>query len=214
MGFVFGVLLWIAAGFVYCNFLEWFVHKYLLHGLGKKKNSFLAFHWSGHHKESRKNNFKDPRWEKILLHKDREFLGVVLLTILHIPTFWLSPFFYLTLVWRAFAYYRVHKKSHENEEWAKQNVPWHWDHHMGPRRAVEANWCVSNPLFDNLMGTRVKYYLTTEYFLDQLKRKNKNEYKKIVQKLERIPSRATDFDGILDDVQVEDQPPRDESCHR
>ena len=41
------------------HFLEWFVHKYLLHGLGKKKNSFLAFHWSGHHKESRKNNFKE-----------------------------------------------------------------------------------------------------------------------------------------------------------
>ena len=211
MGLVFGVLLWVAAGFVYCSALEWFVHKYLLHGLGKKKNSFWAFHWSGHHKESRKNNFKDPRWDSIPLHKDKEFLGIVLLTILHIPAFWLSPAFYLTLVWRAFKYYRVHKKSHESEEWAKQNVPWHWDHHMGPRKAVEANWCVTSPFFDNLMGTRVKYYLTTEYFLNQLKRNNKDEYKRISQKLEKIPERTGTAGGIFDHVQAENQSQGNES---
>ena len=214
MGFVFGAVLWMAAGFVYCSFLEWFVHKHVLHGLGKKKNSFWSFHWSQHHKESRKNNFRDPRWEKIPLHTDKELLGAALLTALHVPTLWLSPFLYLTIAWRAFTYYRVHKKSHENVEWTKQNAPWHWDHHMGPKRAVEANWCVSNPFFDNLMGTRVKYYLTTEYFLDQLKRKNKNEYKKIIQKLERVPDRTTDFDEILDNIQDDDQPPGNEGCHR
>ena len=214
MGFLFSALLWTVAGFIYSNALEWSIHKHVLHELGKKKGSFWSFHWNGHHKESRKNNFKDPRWDSIPLHKDKEFLGIVLLTILHIPTFWLSPFFYLTLVWRAFKYYRVHKKSHENEEWAKENVPWHWDHHMGPRKAVEANWCVTNPFFDNLMGTRAKYYLTTEYFLDQLKRKDKDEYKKVIRKLERIPDRAADSDSILDHVQTKSQPEKDESCYR
>jgi len=211
MGMVSGILLWMAAAFVYCNALEWFVHKYLLHGLGKKKNSFWAFHWSDHHKESRKNNFNDPRWAKITLFKDREFLGIVLLTILHIPTLWLSPFFYSVLVWRAITYYRVHKKSHEDEEWAKQNVPWHWDHHMGPRKSVEANWCVTNPFFDNLMGTRVKYYLTTEYFLKRLKRNNKDEYKRIRHELEKIPEGTGTVGGILNHIQVESQSPRNES---
>jgi hypothetical protein len=213
MGFVFGILLWMAAGFVYSSALEWFVHKHLLHGLGKKKNSFWSFHWSGHHKASRKNNFKDPRWEKIPLHKDKEFLGVVLITLLHIPTIWLSPLFYSVLAWRAIVYYRTHKKSHEDEEWAKQNVPWHWDHHMGPRKAVEANWCVTNPFFDNLMGTRVKYYLTTEYFLNQLKRNNKDEYKRIKQKLEKVPERTGAIGGIRDHVHAEDQSSRNESRH-
>ena len=212
MGVVFGVLLWMAAGFVYCNALEWFVHKYLLHGFGKKRNSFWAFHWSGHHKESRKNNFKDPRWnDDIPFYKDKEFLGVAVLAAVHIPTVLLSPILYLTIIWRAFEYCRIHKKSHENEEWAKQNVPWHWDHHMGPRKAVEANWCVTNPFFDNLMGTRVKYYLTTEYFLNQLKRKNKDEYKKILAKLERVPEGTATVGGILDHIQIENQSSGDES---
>ena len=211
MGFMFGVLLWMAVGFVYCNFLEWFIHKNILHGLGKKKNSFWSFHWSEHHKESRKNNFRDPRWEAIPLHRDKELLGIVILTALHVPTLWISPFLYLAIIWRSLVYYRVHKKSHLDVEWTKQNAPWHWDHHMGPRKAVEANWCVSNPFFDNLMGTRVKYYLTTEYFLDRLKRKNRDEYKKIVQILERVPDGADSFKGVFDNIQAENQSPRNES---
>ena len=217
MDFVFTALLWMVGGFVYCNALEWIVHKYVLHGLGKKKNSFWSFHWRGHHKESRRNNFKDSRWDNIPLHKDKEFLGILFLAVMHAATLWISPVLYGTIVWRAVVYYRVHKKSHDDEDWAKQNVPWHWDHHMGPGKAVEANWCVTHPFFDNLMGTRVKYYLTTEYFLSKLKRKNKDEYKKIVGKLERIhigdknPSRETSSGRIFDYVQAEDRPQGNES---
>jgi len=214
MGFLFSAFLWVCLGFLYTNALEWVIHKHVLHGMGKKKSSFWSFHWSGHHRESRKNNFKDSRWDNTPVLKDREFLGVIFLTVLHVPTIWMSPVLYLTIVWRAIAYYRVHKKSHESEEWAKQNVPWHWDHHMGPRKAVEANWCVSNPFFDNLMGTRVKYYLTTEYFLDELKRKDKNEYKRMLKKLERVPNGADDSDSILDHVHAEGESQGDESCHR
>lgn len=219
MAFIFTSLMWVLAGFVYSNWLEWVVHKHLLHGLGKKRNSFWSFHWSGHHRSSRKNEFRDVRWENIPFYKDKEFLGVTALVMLHLPVALLAPVFFGTLVWRAAEYYRVHKKSHENTEWAKQNVPWHWDHHMGPRKAVEANWCVTNPFFDNLMGTRVKYYLTTEYFLNELKKKDKQEYERVVAKLDGITTPSviragsaevsqradTGTDGIHGDLHREDQ---------
>ena len=100
MDFVFTALLWMVGGFVYCNALEWIVHKYVLHGLGKKKNSFWSFHWRGHHKESRRNNFKDSRWDNIPLHKDKEFLGILFLAVMHAATLWISPVLYGTIVWR------------------------------------------------------------------------------------------------------------------
>ena len=44
-------------------------------------------------------------------------------------------------------------------DWARENLPWHYDHHMGPDQ--NANWCVTKPWFDHVMGTR-KPYLGTE----------------------------------------------------
>jgi hypothetical protein len=41
------------------NATEWVVHKYVLHGLGKKKSSFWAFHWHEHHAESRKGEERE-----------------------------------------------------------------------------------------------------------------------------------------------------------
>jgi len=221
VGFVITSLMWVLAGFVYSNWLEWAVHKHLLHGMGKKKDSFWAFHWRGHHKASRQNKFRDIRWEKMPLQEDKELLAIVALVLGHLPIVFIAPVFYVTLVWRAVDYYRVHKKSHEDEDWAKQNVPWHWDHHMGPGKAVEANWCITNPFFDNLMGTRVKYYLTTEYFLDQLKKKDKKEYERVMAKLEgaqgpsviragsvKISERSGPGDNrVYGNIHSEDQPP-------
>jgi hypothetical protein len=158
-------LLWVVVGIVYSNGLEWLIHNLVLHKLGKKKGSVWSFHWM-HHKGSRRNDFRDPRWDALSLSKDREFLAILGMLVLHVPLIWLSPVLYATLVWRGIDYYRVHKKAHENEEWAKKHVPWHWDHHMGPGKAIEANWCVTFPLFDYIMGTRVKYFGTRKYYLD------------------------------------------------
>ena len=60
-----------------------------------------------------------------------------------------------TVVWSAFDYYRKHKRSHEDPEWAREHLPWHYDHHMG--RDQNANWCVTHPFFDYVMGTRKEY---------------------------------------------------------
>src|SRR5689334_15461952 len=50
----------IGLGLLYCNFVEWFAHRYILHGLGKKKNSISNFHWHDHHKNARRNNTSAP----------------------------------------------------------------------------------------------------------------------------------------------------------
>ena len=65
-------------------------------------------------------------------------------------------------------YYRVHKRAHLDPEWAKVHLPWHYDHHMGPNQ--NANWCVTRPWFDHLMGTREPYLGTERAAQDAAKR--------------------------------------------
>jgi sterol desaturase/sphingolipid hydroxylase (fatty acid hydroxylase superfamily) len=52
-------------------------------------------------------------------------------------------------------YFYIHKKSHLNVNLAKQNVPWHWDHHMGKNQ--DANWGVTTDMWDLIMKTRIKH---------------------------------------------------------
>lgn len=65
----------------------------------------------------------------------------------------MAPFFVLGAWYSAGHYYYVHRRSHLDPEWAKTHVPWHYDHHMNTNQ--DANWCVTRPWFDYLMGTRV-----------------------------------------------------------
>ena len=49
----------------------------------------------------------------------------------------------------------IHYRSHQDIFWARQNLPWHYDHHMGPNQ--NANWGVRYPMFDIIFGTRKIY---------------------------------------------------------
>ena len=42
-------------GALVANAGEWLIHKYVLHGLGRRKKSMWAFHWHEHHRSSRRN---------------------------------------------------------------------------------------------------------------------------------------------------------------
>lgn len=140
--------------FVYVNFLEWSIHKYILHGLGKKKGSFFSFHWRIHHRTARHNQYLDkdykawPTWDS----SGKEILGLIGLAVLHAPLVLVAPVFYAGLVQGAVGYYIVHAYSHRNPTWAKKWIPWHYTHHMG--KDQDANYCVTTPLFDHIMGTR------------------------------------------------------------
>jgi len=150
-------LLSIPLAIVYSHLLEWVLHKYVLHGLGKNKKSPWASHWHVHHRRSRHNDNYDEDYHKGFFDKTvrSEILGLGFLSIMHIPTIMLSPLFYFALVVSGIRYYQIHKRSHLDLEWAKKYVPWHYDHHMGKNQDV--NWGVTTDWIDKVTGTRMCY---------------------------------------------------------
>lgn len=141
------------------NATEWLMHKYVLHGLGRDKRSFWAFHWYDHHRNSRRNGHVDHDYEKPLFSQwngqSKEALALVATTLAAAPLLPVAPFFAGTMIYSAVDYYRKHKRAHLDPTWAREHLPWHYDHHMGPNQ--HANWCVTRPWFDHLMGTREPY---------------------------------------------------------
>lgn len=144
----------IPLGLLYANAFEWAFHKYVLHGLGKNKKSFWAFHFHEHHRESRKHDMSDPGYEGTPFAwnaQGKEALALAVGAVAVLPLFPIAPFFTGTVLYSAANYYRVHKRAHLDPAWAKEHLPWHVAHHMG--RNQDANWCVTKPWFDKLVGT-------------------------------------------------------------
>lgn len=140
------------------NAAEWVVHKYVLHRMGAKKGTFWSFHWHEHHKNSRSHDFVDPDYERSALAwnaQGKELAGIVGMLALITPLLPVAPFFVLTSYYTGYHYYVSHKRAHQDPDWAREHLPWHYDHHMGPNQ--HANWCVTRPWFDFLMGTRIPY---------------------------------------------------------
>lgn len=153
------IALWIASipiALLYANALEWLLHKYVLHGQGRKKSSFWAFHWHDHHNHARRSGFYDEsykapfwRWNS----KSKELLALQGLNLLHLPLLLVAPVAYLTLLYTNINYYFVHRRAHLDPDWARAHLRWHYDHHMGLNQ--DANWCVTKPWFDLILGTRI-----------------------------------------------------------
>ena len=164
----------IPLGLLYTNLNEWLIHKHLLHGQGRKKTSFWSFHWHEHHNRVRKNEMLDEAYREKPFRKwdahTKEIVSLMAGAAVVAPLLPIAPFFTLTCWWGAANYYRVHKKAHLDPQWAKEHLPWHYDHHMGPNQ--DANWCVSHPFFDYMLGTREEY-LGTERWQDDDKRRTK-----------------------------------------
>ena len=141
----------IMIGILLANFHEWWIHRYILHGLGKNKNSLWHFHWQ-HHKNARSLGGLDHKYAGEGYPKER--LSLFIFFLVHLPIFYYYPVIGKTLFIYLMAYYFAHKKSHLDDLWAKKYVPWHYDHHMGPDQ--DKNWCIVLPIFDYIMGTRKK----------------------------------------------------------
>lgn len=156
-------MLGIPLGLAVANAGEWAFHKYVLHGLGCKPKSFWSFHWHEHHRDVRRNEHVDPRYQQESLMdsirnwsgQGKEAVALTLGGMTFAPLFPVAPFFVGTLWYSMARYYRVHKRSHLDTQWARDHLPWHYDHHMGDDQ--HKNWCVTHPWFDNVMKTRKKY---------------------------------------------------------
>ena len=159
-------------GILYANLVEWLIHKYIFHGtrLGKSRTGKFNHHWRDHHRTCRKNNYVDEvykgKWYTQAI--SREALELSFLSLLHFPLFFIAPVFSTTISAWSYVYYFIHSKSHRDPEWSKRWTPWHWDHHMGKNQ--DANWCVTIPIMDHILGTRVYYYGTLEYNNDMIKK--------------------------------------------
>jgi sterol desaturase/sphingolipid hydroxylase (fatty acid hydroxylase superfamily) len=148
----------IPLGLLTANAAEWLIHKHVLHGKGRKKDSFWSFHYHEHHGAARRTGGRDAAYERSPFAwnaQGKELLGLVGLGVPVVALFPVAPFFVGTLVWSGVDYYRKHKRAHLDPAWAREHLSWHYDHHMGPSQ--EANWCVTHPWFDQIMGTRVPY---------------------------------------------------------
>ena len=98
----------------------------------------------------------DPKaHDSIQIRGDSEVKGLIVLALIHAPIAVLWPFAYAMLVYSAVSYFFIHRRAHQDFRWARTNVPWHYDHHMGKNQNV--NWGVRLPWVDWILGTRVHW---------------------------------------------------------
>lgn len=158
------------------NALEWVIHKHVLHGMGRSPERFWGFHLWEHHAHVLKNAGYDADYERpwwTLSARRREVLGLSLMVVPLLPLAPVAPFFVATSAVCAVRYYRAHKRAHLDPAWAREHLPWHYDHHMGPDQ--EANWCVTNPWWDRVRGTRRPYVGTADEARDEERRRRIRE---------------------------------------
>lgn len=150
--FIFEIL----GAILFANFVEVLLHKFVLHGLGKKKNSLFSHHWK-HHNLARKHGFYDSNYENIFKNWKEcggEIYSLIALTIVTLPTWFLFPIAYYTFLVYIVAYYVCHRRMHLNPEWAQKYFNNHYLHHMLGNQ--EHSWGVLTPIWDIVLKTRYK----------------------------------------------------------
>lgn len=146
MGLIFSIFLFVV-GLMYANVVEYSVHRYLFHGLGKSKNSIFAFHLRGHHLVCRKNDFLDLKISFF------ETFGVFILILLQAPIYFILPYMFYGITTYGILFVLLHNYMHKKPEFAKKYFPWHWNHHM---KNQNKSWGVVLPVSDILTGTLEK----------------------------------------------------------
>ena len=83
-----------------------------------------------------------------------EIISLAVVAGVFVPVFYpISKGMSLSVVYSACNYYYIHRRAHLEPDWAMKKIPWHYDHHMNSNQ--DANWCVTKPWFDYILGTRV-----------------------------------------------------------
>ena len=143
-------------GLLAANGFEWYAHKVWLHEFPMKHRNSPFFTHIAHHKRARLNGFHDEGYAESMFKNAEiynEKTALIALTVAATPLLPVAPFFTAGLYYGIWNYWKTHAKSHLDPEYAKKRIPWHYDHHMTSNQ--NANWCVTKPWFDYIMGTRV-----------------------------------------------------------
>src|SRR5690606_14693975 len=105
-----------------------------------------AYHWKRHHRNARRHGNYDPDFDVPIARSQAqrvEVTGLAIFAALHLPLLPIAPFFTGAVLYGLVNYHRRHKRAHADPRWAREHLPWHYDHHMGPDQ--HKNWCVSRP---------------------------------------------------------------------
>lgn len=148
-------MLGIPVAFAVFGYGEWATHRYLLHGLGRDRNSRFAFHYHEHHQSARRNGGYDPAYEGRVwttTTQRREAIGLTMVGLAHAPLFPIAPFYTSTIWYCLYRYRRDHRRGHLDPSWMRDHLSWHYDHHMGGDQ--DKNFGVVWSWFDSLAGTR------------------------------------------------------------
>ena len=132
-------------GLFYGNILEYIIHRYVFHKLGRKKESLFRYHLKGHHVLAKKQGFVD------LTESQVETYGMFVLVGIHLPLCILSFPLWAGVSLYALSFKIIHRLQHKYPNWTQKWMKWHWDHHMSnPNEnfGVVAPWC------DHIFGTR------------------------------------------------------------
>jgi sterol desaturase/sphingolipid hydroxylase (fatty acid hydroxylase superfamily) len=175
-------------GLLTANAAEWVVHKHLLHEGGREPGSFWQFHWHTHHRNCRRNGNHDADYTGSVLHwngQGKEAAALVAASALVAPLYAVAPWYTAALHYSAVNYYRKHKRSHLDPAWGRAHLRWHYDHHMGPNQ--DANWCVTRPWFDIVMGTH-KPYAGTWGEKQRVRRKRRKRWEAAQRTREAVPA--------------------------
>ena len=159
----------ILIAWIYGHFLEYFAHRFYLHGRYRAAKSAFVSHFRNHHSASRKNRMKDKKYAKLHLNLrgDFEQRALLILAVAHFPIAFIFPYAYLVLLLSSASYYVIHHLSHRYPVWGRHYFPWHYNHHLGPDQ--HQNWGVRLPIIDYIFGTSVKYAGTDKETDDILK---------------------------------------------
>lgn len=139
--FVLGMLV----GFVTWQFVEWAIHRYVLHGAPVIKQAHDGHHEDPHGPEGVSPLITVSAWALILTAC--HFIGV------HGPFFGLLAGYVLY----QYAHDRIHNRTVAPGHWLYQAKLRHLMHHRG----LEANFNVAFPLGDMLLGTYVPHQRRT-----------------------------------------------------
>jgi len=166
-----GILVQVGVGVIYSQLMEWGLHRYLLHGVGKRRKSLFSFHFHEHHRAARMNLGFDAMYERPLeawSAAGKEWLSLLGLLVLHIPLVGLLPWFVGTALLYGAYYYVMHRHAHLDPDWCRKRLPWHYAHHMGPDQ--DKNWGVTTAWVDRALGTREIYVGTPKEDQDTRRR--------------------------------------------
>jgi sterol desaturase/sphingolipid hydroxylase (fatty acid hydroxylase superfamily) len=107
---------------------EWAAHRYLLHGRSRRHR-----HREHHQSVSRHGgydpSYEGPVWSSPI--QAREAIGLVAVGLAHLPLLPVAPFYTSTIWYCLYRYRRDHRRAHLDPAWARDHLPWHYDHHMG-----------------------------------------------------------------------------------